>query len=541
MQNKSQPEKTTLLKQMDWVTTLIPFVCILLLYFLFMVYPAGSSSILGSIRFFLGDQLGSYYLILGLAAVICSLYMAFSPYGKIRLGNLPKPQYSSFQWGSMMFTAGLAADILFYSLCEWMLYAGEPHIAEMGAMQDWAGTYPLFHWGPIPWSFYIILAVSFGFMIHVRRRSKQKYSEACRALLGSRVDGIWGRLIDLTAVFALLAGTATTFALATPLLSMALSRVFGIPETNFLTIAILAVICLVYTLAVYFGMKGVARLAASCVYLFFGLLAYFFFCGGQMRFIVETGLTSLGNLTQNFIGMATWTDSLRTSSFPQNWTIFYWAYWMVWCVATPFFIGTISRGRTIRQTVLGGYFFGLAGTFTSFIILGNQGLGLQRSGRLDLLGIYAETQDLYQTIIAIFETLPLAKAGLVLLALTMIAFYATSFDALAIVASSYSYKSLDADEEPDKRVKLFWAVLLMLLPIALIFSENSMTNLQTVSIIAAFPIGIIIFLIVWSFFKDAKRYLAELPQADLQAHIPGKEKEPAKGTDPETTAVSEEK
>ena len=536
MKSERRPERPALLQQMDWVTTLIPFVSILILCFLFIVYPAASSSILESIRFFLGDQLGSYYLILGLAAVICSLYMAFSPYGNIRLGNIPKPQYSSFQWGSMMFTAGLAADILFYSLCEWMLYANEPHIAEMGAIQDWAGTYPLFHWGPIPWSFYIILAVSFGFMIHVRKRSKQKYSEACRALLGRRVDGIWGKLIDLTAVFALLAGTATTFALATPLLSMALSRVFGIAETNFLTIAILAVICVVYTLAVYFGMQGVAKLAASCVYLFFGLLAYFFFCGGQTRFIVETGLTSLGNLAQNFISMATWTDSLRTTSFPQTWTIFYWAYWMVWCVATPFFIGTISKGRTIRQTVFGGYFFGLAGTFTSFIILGNQGLGLQLSGKLDLLGLYAQTQDLYQAIIAIFETMPLAKAGLVLLALTMIAFYATSFDALAIVASSYSYKSLDADQEPDKRVKLFWAILLMLLPIALIFSENSMANLQTVSIIAAFPIGFIIFLIVWSFFKDAKQYLESGGSC-----VPEKEKEPAKGTDPENTAVNIEK
>ena len=531
MKNEPRTENKSLLGQMDWVTTLIPFVAILVLCFLFMAYPGGSSSILASIRFFLGDQLGSYYLVAGLASVICSLYMAFSRYGAIRLGNLPKPQYSSFQWGSMMFTAGLAADILFYSLCEWMLYANEPHISDMGPMEDWAATYPLFHWGPIPWSFYVILAVSFGFMIHVRKRNKQKYSEACRALLGRRVDGFWGKLIDLTAVFALLAGTATTFSLATPLLSMALSHVFGIAESNLLTIAILATICLVYTLAVYFGMEGVAKLAASCVYLFFGLLAYFFFCGGQPRFIVETGLTSLGNLVQNFIGMATWTDTLRTSSFPQNWTIFYWAYWMVWCVATPFFIGTISKGRTIRQTVLGGYFFGLAGTFTSFIILGNHGLGLQLYGKLDLLGMYAQTQDLYRAIISIFETMPLAKAGLILLSLTMIAFYATSFDALAIVASSYSYKTLDADQEPDKRVKLFWAILLMLLPIALIFSENSMTNLQTVSIIAAFPIGVIIFLIVWSFFKDARQYLTAPA---------GKEKEPAKGPGSETSIMNEE-
>ena len=100
-----------------------------------------------------------------------------------------------------------------------------------------------------------------------------------------------------------------------------------------------------------------------------------------------------------------------------------------------------------------------------------------------MLAIYEQTQDLYQTIIAMFDSLPLPQMGLILLALTMIAFYATTFDALAIVASSYSYKSLDADEEPDRRVKLFWSLVLMLFPIALIFSESSMTNLQTVSII----------------------------------------------------------
>ena len=283
---------------------------------------------------------------------------------------------------------------------------------------------------------------------------------------------------------------------------MALSKVLGVAETPLLTIAILVIICIVYTLAVYFGMQGVTRLAASCIYLFFVLLAYFLFLGGQTRYIIETGITAIGLLTQNFISLATWTDALRTSSFPQNWTIFYWAYWMVWCVAAPFFIGSISKGRTIRQTVLGGYFFGLAGTFTSFIILGNYGLGLQTHGILDLMGLYRETGDLYQAIIAVFETMPAARFGLILLAVTMIA-----FDALTMVASSYSYRSLDADEEPDKKVKLFWAITLMLFPIALIFSENSMSSLQSVSIVAAFPIGFIILMIVWSFFKDADAYL----------------------------------
>ncbi len=268
-------------------------------------------------------------------------------------------------------------------------------------------------------------------------------------------------------------------------------------------------IAVTYTVTVYFGMKGIARLAASCSYLFFALLIYVFIGGGQARYTIETGITAIGNLAQNFIGLSTWTDALRTTSFPQNWTLFYWAYWMVWCVATPFFIGSISKGRTIRQVILGGYFWGLSGTFLSFIIMGNYGLHLQVSGSLDLIGMYAASGDLYQVILSIMETLPWAQMGLVLLAVAMIAFYATSFDALALVASSYSYKELKADEEPHRNVKLFWAVMLMLLPIALIFAENSMANLQTVSIIAAFPIGIIILLIMGSFFRDAGEYLRE--------------------------------
>lgn len=394
-------------------------------------------------------------------------------------------------------------------------YSNESQVEMMGGMQKWASTYPLFHWGPIAWGFYIVLAVAFGFMIHIRGRDKQKFSEACRPLLGSRVDGVLGRVIDLTAIFALIAGTATTFSLATPLLSRAISHVFGLQDSIGLTIAILLMIAAVYTFTVWFGMKGIAKLAAICSYCFFALLAYVLFGGGETRYILETGFSAIGNLVQNFIGLSTWMDPLRETSFPQNWTIYYWAYWMVWCVATPFFIGVISKGRTIRNTILGGYGWGLAGTFTSFIILGNYGLAQQLKHGLDITGFVAAGGDYSEAIMKIFDTLPLTEVGLILLAVTMIAFYSTTFDALTMVVSSYSYKRLKPEQEPDKRVRTFWAVVFILLPIALIFSENSMHSLQSVSIIAAFPIGIIILIIVASFFRDASGYLQE--RKDTQA------------------------
>ena len=222
--NKKKNKK--LMERLDLSTMIVPLIVILALFTVFIIMPEQSKNILGIIRNFLGNDMGIYYVVLGVGAVICSLYMAFSKYGNIKLGNLEKPKYNTFQWGTMIFTSTMAADILFYSLCEWALYGNNPHIIAMGGMQKWAPTYTLFHWGPIAWSFYIVLAVAFGFMIHVRGREKQKFSEACRPILGDRVDGFWGRIIDLLAVIALLAGTATTFSLATPLLARALGNVF---------------------------------------------------------------------------------------------------------------------------------------------------------------------------------------------------------------------------------------------------------------------------------------------------------------------------
>lgn len=500
-------DNKNLKNQIDWFATLVPMVGVVALCILFMALPGQSAIVLQTVRGFLGNECGIYYALLGVGIFACTMYMAFSRYGKIRLGKTKKPQYSSFQWGTMIFTSTMAADILFYSLCEWALYANETHIEQMGGIQKWASTYPLFHWGLIAWSFYIVLAVAFGFMLHVRGREKQKFSEACRPILRDRVDGVWGKVIDLIAIFALIAGTATTFSLATPLLSSAISRVFGFKDGTGLTIALLLVIAAVYTLTVWFGMKGISKLASYCTFLFFALLIYFLVGGGEATYILETGFSALGNMVQNFIGLSTWMDPLRETSFPQNWTIYYWAYWMVWCVATPFFIGTISKGRTIKNVVLGGYGWGLAGTFTSFIILGNYGMAQQLKHGVDISGFIADGGAYSEAILKIFDTLPLSSVGLLLLVVTMIAFYSTTFDSITMVVSSYSYKKLSVDTEPDKRIRTFWAIMFILFPISLIFAENSMYNLQSVSLIAAFPIGFIVVLIVASFFKDAKKDL----------------------------------
>jgi len=499
--------------RIDWMITLVPFVLIMGLAVVLFILPEESNEIISIVRFFFGDTLGIYYLIIGAAVFAISIFLSFSKYGDIVLGGPDeKPKYSFFTWGSMMFTCGLAADILFYSFAEWVMYATNPHITEMGSIEEWAGVFPLFHWSFIPWSFYLVLAVAFGFMLHVRKKNRQRYSEACSPVIGEdRAHGMLGRVIDLFALFALLAGTATTFSVATPLMASVIVKLFGITlSRTAVTIIILLITCAVYTYAVLHGFKGISFLAKLCIYLFFGLLIVVLVIGGQGRFIIENGVQSLGKMVQNFVELSTYTDPARTNNFPQDWTIYYWAYWMVWCIAAPFFIGNISRGRTIKQTIIGGYVFGVGSTIVSFVVLGNHSLGLQLDGSADFIAQYAENGDLYELILNIIDSIPASNVILVWVLLCMVAFYATSFDSIAYTAACYSYKKLGEDEKPHTFITLLWCILLIVLPIGLVFSESSMNNIQSVSIISAFPIGIIMIIMIWSFIKDAKRYLEEL-------------------------------
>ena len=495
-------------KKIDWVTMLIPFAIVVALMGIIMIAPEQSKSTVDSLRGFFGDTIGIYYPILAIGSVVCALYVAMNNrYGSIRLGHTDRPAYSDFKWGTMIFTSTMAADIMFYSLIEWALYGGEQHVQDLGGTQAWAETFTLFHWGPLAWGFYVILAVCFAFMMHVRKRDRQRFSEACRPLLGHKVDGFWGKLIDIIAIFAIVCATATTFSLATPLLTKAMGQVFGFEVTAGITLSVLLLICAVYTVTVLFGVKGISRLAQICSYLFFAVLLYFLILGGETRYIAETGLQSLGNMTQNFIGLATYMDPMRETGFAQNWTVYYWAYWLVWCVATPFFIALISKGRTLRNVVYGTFGWGLAGTYMSFMILGGYGLAQQLKHGVDAIGFIGNGGEMYDAVLMIFDTLPLPAVALMLLVVTMIAFYSTTLDGITYVTSSYSYNHISPDEEPARNIRAFWSVMLILLPIALLFAQNSLYSLQGVTIIAAFPVGILLVLIVISFFKDCNKFI----------------------------------
>lgn len=494
--------KQGLFSRLDIKMIVIPIAVLLFICLLFGIFPVSSKEMLVVIRGFLSKRLGFFYIFMALLFFISTIFLAFSKYGNIRLGNRGKPRYSNIKWGLMVFTSTMSADIIFYSLCEWMMYSKEPFIQANGGVRKIGLAYSLFHWGPLAWGFYIMLAVAFGYMLYVEKRQKQKFSEACRPILGEKVDGVWGKFIDLLAIFALIAGTATTFSMSMPLITLAVSRIFHIPNTKALTVIIMILVVAIYTSIVVRGMNGISKLATLCSILFFALLGYFFFLGGQGEYIIIHGMESLKYMIFHFTQMSFTNNPIHPNSFAQNWTIYFWSYWMVWCVATPFFIGSISEGKTIRSLILGGYGWGLSGTYLSFIILSNYGLSMQFNHHVGILSTYNYTGKYAEAILKILSTMPFHFLGLVLLSLTMIGLYSTVFDSLTMVISTYSYKKLMPDQEPDKKVRVFWAIMFIILPITLVLTGNSVYDIQSVSIIAAFPIGLVMVLILLSFYKE---------------------------------------
>lgn len=487
-------------KQIDWSLVTIPIIVVFGLSFLLERFPKNSQLILESIRSFLNNQLSFLYILVGLFFFISTLYAAFSRIGRIKLGDsTDNPEYSNLRWGVMIFTSTMSADIIFYALCEWLMYSSEPFIKQKGATMEWSLTYSLFHWGPIAWSFYLMLAVAFAYMLYVTKNKRQKFSEACRPLLDKYTDGIAGKLIDLIAIFALIAGTATTFSMSMPLLSQTVGVLFGIRQVKQLSIILICVVVSIYLIASVIGMKAISRLSTICYVFFIGLLLYVLLFSGSFSYIVDAGVQAVGNLTQNFIGMATTTHS---HGFTQNWTIYYWSYWIVWCVATPFFIGSISRGRTIKDVVLRGYTWGLGGTFCAFVVLSSFGMSRQVQGLVNATQLISDGKNYAQVAIKLMETLPQYRIALILLALAMIGLYSTVFDSITMVISKYSYKHLSIEEEPRKTIRGFWAIVFMVLPMALLISNSNMYNIQSVAIIAALPTMIVMIMIVVGFYKN---------------------------------------
>ncbi|WP_444922160.1 BCCT family transporter [Microbulbifer sp. CnH-101-G] len=483
-----------------------------------IIYPKLGTKWVLNAKNFVTDDLGVFYLLLGVGALLFMTYIIFSDIGQIKLGKPEEePEFSTLSWASMLFCTGIGASILYWSMVEWIYYYQTPPFEVKGNTPEaarWAMAYGIFHWGPIAWSIYLIPALPIAYFYYVRHRNVLKISEALMPILGEqRAKGSIGKLIDVCFVFGMLGGGATTLGIAAPLISEGAHELLGVPTGITTQIFILMLCTSIFACSVYAGLKkGIQTLSNLNMWLSILLLAFVFIVGPTL-FMLSAGLDSLGRMLNDILHMATWMEPFgRFKEFPQtyvpqDWTIFYWAWWLVFAPSVGLFIARISRGRTIKAMVVGAIFYGTLGCFLFFLILGNYGVYLQFSGELDVVQSLNQ-QGVTATIFAILKTLPLSKLVIFTFTLLAIIFTATTFDSISYILAAVVQKEIVG--EPARWNRLFWAFALSVMPITLLFL-GGLEALQTASIIGGVPLLFVAVLLCMSIVKAAQYDLRYQP------------------------------
>lgn len=480
---------------------IVPLLILSIISGVLMRFPEVTSSFIDNqLKSFI-DNFSWYYLMIGFGAVCILLWLSLSKYGKIRLGNSSKPKYSNFTWASMIYTSTMAADLIYYSLHDWMNYYSQSSSIGTGSEIDLALRYPLFHFGFTPWAFYILPAVAYAYWMYVKNKSVTKMSDVL-FLKNSKIS----KIIDIFTIVSVLIAVSVTLTISVSLTPVCINELFGFENLQLTSISVILGIGVLYTLAIL-NKNGIEHLATSNVRLYYVLFAIFLITP-SIGFLLDSIPASLGGLFQNFILMSLNSDPSRIQNgFVQNYTVFYWAYWIAWAVSVPIFIGKISEGRTIRNMILGGMGSGILGGFTSFWIFGNYGLSQQVSGNVDLIQMYLSGMPIGSVIIEIFKTFPsiIPQVLMALIAIIMMMQNATTLDSMILITSESSYINRIDQENPSKKIKIYWSLLFMILPIVFIVNHNTLSSLQTILIFLGLPMSLILLRIVILFIRDLRR------------------------------------
>ncbi|MHC5160218.1 MAG: BCCT family transporter, partial [Planctomycetota bacterium] len=284
--------------------------------------------------------------------------------------------------------------------------------------------------------------------------------------------------------------------LGTPMISAGICSLFGLESSFGLNLIVVLIVTIIFATTVYAGIeKGIKRLADMNMALAIFLLIFVLFAGPTV-FILKMGTNSIGLMFQNFIRMSTWTDPLTESRFVEDWTVFYWAWWIAVGPFMGIFLAQISRGRTIRQVVLGSLFFGSFGCAVYYIILGNYALHLEINQIVPIMDTLAQ-KGAPSAIIAVIASLPLGKVMLLLFCVVSIVFMATTYNSSSYAMASCASSKIRPDQDPARWHRLFWAFALVLLPLTLMFvgdldsegfKSKAFDSLKTASLVVSLPL-----------------------------------------------------
>ena len=470
------------------------------------VWPDASAKFLEDLYAWIASEFGVLYLLGSVAAIAFLVWLGFSRFGRIRLGDDDSPEFSELSWVGMLFCAGVGAGLLYWCGIEWAYYYDSPPFgAEPRSPEaaEWASTYGLFHWGFTAWAFYCLPAVAIAYPYYTKKLDVLRFSVSCHWFLKGREHGPLARIIDFLFMLAMLGGAASSLGFSTPMIAATIGWLFGIDPDDTLEIAVVFLCILLFAVSVWLGLKkGIKRLSDINVGFAFGLLL-FILVVGPTAFLLKTSLNSLGIMADNFLRMSFWTDPFSDSGFVESWTIFYWAWWIAFAPYVGLFVTRISRGRTIRQVVFGMMIWGSLGSWLFYMVMGNYALFLELEGLLDFTGIMA-TESPSAALVAMLETLPLAAVVIAVFSIVAIIFAATTYDSASYTLASSSTLHLKAGDDPARWHRVFWAFALGIMPVALMLMDAPLRPIQVILLIVSLPILLVGVAMSYSLVRSLK-------------------------------------
>ncbi len=446
------------------------------------------------------------FVAANLCAFIFSIWLIFSRCGKIRLGGEKvKPDYSTFSWIAMMFTTSCSAGLLVFGFIETTIYSSTavPFHAEPFSIQayEYAAMYTHYHWGFTAWTLYVPVSVAISYMLYNRRESQITMSTACMPLLGEKSRGLPGVLIDVFGTFGAVMAPVTSMGLGMPLLTLLLQRIFNIPDAyvNTLQIAILVIWVMIFGTSIYLGLnKGIKNLSNLNVTLAFAFMLFVGVLAGIFN-VLRAEINAIGLYLQNFVRMVFYTDPYGDGAFVRNWTVWYWAWLIVYMPLMGVFNARISKGRTLREVVVGQMLFCSLGCWVAMATLGNYAIRIQQTGVADIASVL-QNDGQPAAILAILETMPLKTLMMVIVAVLCFIFMATTVDSSAFVAAESTWKHADAETQAPRWCRVFWAAVMCTVTYVLL-KVGGFSAVQVLAILIGLPLAVLMFAVILSAVK----------------------------------------
>ncbi|MDX1370614.1 MAG: BCCT family transporter [Pseudomonas sp.] len=503
-----------------------------------IIDPVYADSIYSAAKGFIASKLAWYYVGIMSFFLFFAVWLIFSRYGSIRLGkDSDRPEFSNFSWFSMLFGAGIGIGILFWSIAEPIYhFQGTPLISEAQKMTAEAAQVAMrisiFHWGLHGWGLFAVFGLILAYFSY-RKGLPLSIRSSLYPILGERIYGPLGHAADLLAVFGTVFGIATSLGLGAQQMNAGLNYLLGFEVSVGHQILLIAVISVIATASVLSGVnKGIRMLSELNMHLTILILALFVIFG-PTAYLLGAFVTNTGDYLAHAVQLGLWIDPDPKGQWQGWWTIFYWGWWIAWAPFVGMFIARISKGRTLREFVLGVLIAPTVLATFWITIFGNTAIFIELFGGG---GVTAAVND--DITMALFKTIELMGLGqwLTILmsaicTLMLVTYFVTSADSATLVICTLICMG---DEHPPARYRIFWGLAIGAVAAVLLLA-GGLKALQTASIVAALPFSFVAILATYGFFKSLRQDVA---QCDLAARRELSESQQAAATVKPVVATS---